>query len=56
MELANQVAEVMEVTGADRGGPIALGGTDRRWPDIGRLRALGYDPLVSRRRLELTVP
>jgi dTDP-glucose 4,6-dehydratase/UDP-glucose 4-epimerase len=46
-ELARQVVAVFGCTARLRSGEAPAGGTDRRCPDITRLRALGYAPRIA---------
>lgn len=45
--LARTVADAVGVSVVLNAGPAPLGGTPRRCPDIGKMRAIGYEPAVA---------
>jgi UDP-glucose 4-epimerase len=46
-DLVRQVGKALDIEVDVVAGPAMEGGTPRRCPDIGKMRALGYDPAVS---------
>lgn len=46
-DLVHQIGHVLDIEVDIEPGPAMEGGTPRRCPDIGKMRALGYDPGVS---------